>query len=213
VLADGHHRFETALTYREERRALGTADAGADSIMCFVVELADDQLSIEPIHRLLHLPGGAPAAGTTLREVLGAAFTVTAAGPNTAAGVDALESAMAASGALGLADQDGLALLVPRREITDPALASEPAPVAGTDAALVEAVVVPLLTGASIEYRHDARTVAALVASGVADAALLLRPVSVADTRAAATAGLRMPQKTTFFAPKPRTGMVFRSLD
>ncbi len=52
-----------------------------------------------------------------------------------------------------------------------------------------------------------------MVASGVADAALLLRPVSVADTRAAAIAGARMPQKTTFFAPKPRTGMVFRSLD
>jgi uncharacterized protein (DUF1015 family) len=37
--------------------------------------------------------------------------------------------------------------------------------------------------------------------------------VSVAQTRAVATAGERMPQKTTFFWPKPRTGMVFRSLD
>jgi uncharacterized protein (DUF1015 family) len=212
VLADGHHRFETALNYREERRRAGVTDPGADAIMTFVVELADDQLSIEPIHRLLHLPGGAPAAAS-LRELLADAFTVTPAGANTAHGADALETAMTESGALGLADPDGLALLVPRREVTEPALAHEPAPVSGTDAALVEAVVVPRLTGASIEYRHDARTVAALVASGVADAALLLRPVSVADTRAAATAGLRMPQKTTFFAPKPRTGMVFRSLD
>jgi uncharacterized protein (DUF1015 family) len=72
---------------------------------------------------------------------------------------------------------------------------------------------VPLLTGATIEYRHDTIGVAALVAKGVADAALLLRPVSVSDTRAAALAGVRMPQKTTFFAPKPRTGMVFRTLD
>ncbi|HEX4491765.1 MAG TPA: DUF1015 domain-containing protein [Acidimicrobiia bacterium] len=213
VLADGHHRFETALNYREERRHAGIADPGADAIMTFVVELADDQLSIEPIHRLLHLPGDGHAAAASLRDVLGSAFTVTDAGPNTAAGVDALESAMRESGALGLVDPDGLALLVPRRDVTGPALAHEPAPVAGTDAALVEAVVVPLLTGASMEYRHDARGVAALVASGVADAALLLRPVSVADTRAAALAGVRMPQKTTFFAPKPRTGMVFRSLD
>jgi uncharacterized protein (DUF1015 family) len=42
---------------------------------------------------------------------------------------------------------------------------------------------------------------------------VLLRPVEVDTIRAAAAARLRMPEKTTFFAPKPRTGMVFRSLD
>ena len=50
-------------------------------------------------------------------------------------------------------------------------------------------------------------------AKGAADAAVLLRPVDVHTIRAAAAADLRMPEKTTFFAPKPRTGMVFRSLD
>jgi uncharacterized protein (DUF1015 family) len=55
--------------------------------------------------------------------------------------------------------------------------------------------------------------VAALVEKGVADAAVLLRPVTVAQIRGAAFAGVRMPEKTTFFSPKPRTGMVFRSLD
>jgi uncharacterized protein (DUF1015 family) len=42
---------------------------------------------------------------------------------------------------------------------------------------------------------------------------VLLRPVTVAQIRAAAFAGVRMPEKTTFFSPKPRTGMVFRRLD
>jgi hypothetical protein len=42
---------------------------------------------------------------------------------------------------------------------------------------------------------------------------VLLRAVTVDQIRAAAAAGIRMPEKTTFFAPKPRTGMVFRSLD
>jgi uncharacterized protein (DUF1015 family) len=51
------------------------------------------------------------------------------------------------------------------------------------------------------------------VEKGAADAAVLLRPVTVAQIRAAAFAGARMPEKTTFFSPKPRTGMVFRSLD
>ena len=54
---------------------------------------------------------------------------------------------------------------------------------------------------------------AAAVEKGNAQAAVLLRPVDVDTIRAAAAAGLRMPEKTTFFAPKPRTGMVFRSLD
>jgi uncharacterized protein (DUF1015 family) len=64
-----------------------------------------------------------------------------------------------------------------------------------------------------IDFRHDALAVAEMVAKGVVEAAILLRPVSVAAIRAVAEAGLRMPQKTTFFQPKPLTGLVFRSLD
>jgi uncharacterized protein (DUF1015 family) len=213
VLADGHHRFETALAYREERRRGSTADPGAEAIMTFVVELADDQLSIEPIHRLVHLPAEwSTGAGSPLRQRLGESFDVVPAGANTPDAVARLVGSMRANGSLGLADAEGVALLIANPGIAARALAGEPAAVAGTDAALFETVALPLLAGATIEYRHDAIGVAALVAKGVADAAVLLRPVSVADTRAAAIAGARMPQKTTFFAPKPRTGMVFRSL-
>jgi hypothetical protein len=115
------------------------------------------------------------------------------------------------AGGIGLVDAEGLALLVAGSPA--PAGANDDDPAARTDAARFETVVVPRLGGAAVEYRHDARAVAGLVAKGVAGAAFLLRPVSVADTRAAALAGIRMPQKTTFFAPKPRTGMVFRTLD
>jgi uncharacterized protein (DUF1015 family) len=212
VLADGHHRFETALAYRDERRNGEARDPGAEAIMAFVVELADEQLSIEPIHRLVHLGPGS-ATGPSVRDRLSAAFTVTAMGSNTPTEVGQLEDAMRTNGGLGFVDTEGLALLVAHPERAARALAGEAVPVARTDAALVEAVAIPLLDDASIEYRHDALGVAALVAKGIADAALLLRPVSVSDTRAAAIAGVRMPQKTTFFAPKPRTGMVFRSLD
>ena len=47
---------------------------------------------------------------------------------------------------------------------------------------------------------------------GEAQAGVLLRPVSVSQIAAAAAAGRRLPEKTTFFAPKPRTGLVFRNL-
>jgi uncharacterized protein (DUF1015 family) len=52
-----------------------------------------------------------------------------------------------------------------------------------------------------------------MVDKGTADLAVLLRPVTVPQIRAAAFARLRMPEKTSYFAPKPRTGMVFRRLD
>jgi len=208
VLADGHHRFETAINYRNERRAAGIDDTGASAIMTFVVELADDELCIEPIHRLIDLP-----AGTDVRAPLADAFEFTPAGPVTPEGVEDLVAQMRSRGGLGLVDGQGLALAVPRAAVRAAALADEHPAVAETDAAVVDAVVVPRLPDATWHYRHDAAAVAALVDKGIASAAILCSPVSVNQTRAAALAGARMPQKTTFFWPKPRTGMVFRPLD
>jgi len=202
VLADGHHRFETAGAYRREIRDAGGEPGRASAIFALVVELAEDQLCIEPIHRLFHLP-----AGLDVRSALGSGFHITALGANTPDGVASLEKRMAAERGIGLADAAGLALCVPRSP------RPEGDPVASTDASLVEDTALPLLGGADVSYRHDARTCAARVRSGDAGAALLLRPVSVSNTRAAAEARLRMPQKTTFFSPKPRTGFVLRSID
>jgi uncharacterized protein (DUF1015 family) len=208
VLADGHHRFETACNYRNELREQAIDPGGADAIMTFVVELVDDELCIEPIHRLVHLP---PA--TDVRARLADGFEIRDLGANTPEGVDALEEAMRDQHALGLVDSRGLALAIPRPAERAEALADEHPAVAATDAAVIEAMVVPRLTDASWEYRHDAHSVAALVDKADAGAAILCSPVSVAQTRTAAVDRVRMPQKTTFFWPKPRTGMVFRSLD
>jgi uncharacterized protein (DUF1015 family) len=65
----------------------------------------------------------------------------------------------------------------------------------------------------AVAYHHDVRHVLALLDKGEVQAGLLLRPASVPQIAAAARAGRRLPQKTTFFYPKPRTGMVFRLLD
>ena len=207
VLADGHHRFETAMALRDELRAAGEDARGAAAIMAFVVELADDELHVEPIHRLIDLPDGVDVRAR-LRDV----FSIEAAGPVTPEGVEDLRQRMRTRGALGLVDDRGLALAVPDAGARAGALASQHPAVAATDAALVEALVVPRLEDARWQYRHDAAQVAALVDKGAASAAVLCNPVPVAQTRAAALARQRMPQKTTFFAPKPRTGMVFRSL-
>jgi uncharacterized protein (DUF1015 family) len=204
VLADGHHRFETACTYRDER---GAGDAAAGAIMALVVELAPEQLCVRAIHRLLNDLGS-----LRIRDALAPVFDVRDAGANDAAGVVALEAAMRRERALGLVDAEGLALLVPTAAL-ERLVAELPEPLRGVDAARFEAGVLPAVTGVSLGYRDDAVTVAAEVEKGNAQAAVLLRPVDVETIRAAAGAGVRMPEKTTFFAPKPRTGMVIRGLD
>ena len=207
VLADGHHRFETAGNYRRERRAAGIDDPGADAIMTLIVELAPNQLCVRAIHRLLSGVGD-----VDLRDALSGPFFVHSAGPNVPEGVAALEVAMRDGGSLGLVDREGLALLMPTAELEE-RMAAFPVELRDVDSARFDAGVLPAVPNATLAYRNDARTVAAQVEKGAADAAVLLRPVDVHTIRVAAAADLRMPEKTTFFAPKPRTGIVFRSLD
>jgi uncharacterized protein (DUF1015 family) len=207
VLADGHHRFETAVTYAAEREADNLGRVGDIAIMALVVELADEQLWVQPIHRMI-----SGVDTSTLRDGLSASFDVRPAGANVPESVAALEQEMTREGALGLVDSDGLALLVPRPEL-GPLLEPLPASIRDVDAARFDVGVLPALGDAEVTYRHDAAAAASHVDKGTVDAAVLLRAVTVDQIRAAAGAGVRMPQKTTFFAPKPRTGMVFRSLD
>jgi len=207
VLADGHHRFETARNYQRERRP--GADRGADAIMALVVELAEDQLWVQPIHRLLHrLP-----AALDLRAALSAAFAVADRGANTADGVDALRHEMHTTGALGLVDTQGLAALTPRGDVLAARTRDESELLRDIPATIFAAGVLPELPDVDVTYRDDAHTCAALVEKGAAAAAVLLNPVSVTQIHDVSFARLLMPQKTTFFAPKPRTGLVFRSLD
>ena len=212
VLADGHHRFETANNYRRERREAGIDDPGADAIMTLIVELAPNQLCVRAIHRLLTGVAGPAGGGVDLRHALSGPFFVHAAGPNEPEAVAALEVAMRDGGSLGLVDRGGLALLMPTAEL-EARMSDLPPELREVDSARFDAGVLPAVPGASLAYRNDAQAVAAAVAKGDADAAVLLRPVGVETIRAAAAADLRMPEKTTFFAPKPRTGMVFRTLD
>jgi uncharacterized protein (DUF1015 family) len=203
VLADGHHRFETACTYRDDR----PDDPGAQAIMTFVAGLDDEQLDVRAIHRLVQ---GAPH---NLRAQLGELVKVDDAGPNTPEGVRDLTTRMTEQGALGLVDRDGLALLTPNPAGSGRVEREVPDALWGVDSARFDALVRPALGDAPLAYRDDAHTVASMVDKGAADLAVLLRPVTVAQIRAAAFARLRMPEKTSYFSPKPRTGMVFRRLD
>ena len=104
VLADGHHRFETACTYHVE-----SPDEGAGAILCLVVELDDAQLDVRPFHRLV---SGAPE-DLRARLIEDGALPVHGRGAVTPAGLAALIDEMGATGSLGLVDQEGLAMLGP----------------------------------------------------------------------------------------------------
>lgn len=194
VIADGHHRYETALTYQAERRTQRDGRSGDyDLVLALVVELAPGQLTVGPIHRVLT---GIPQ-GFELDQAFGKWFDIVRAGPTD----EQVVGAVADSQALALVTPSDVWLLTPRESGYE---------AAGSD---LDSSVVALATdipGVAVSYHHDWRTVVSTVVAGGADVAVLMRPVTVAQIAEWAHARRRMPPKSTYFHPKPRTGMVFR---
>ena len=197
LIADGHHRFEVANAYRTEEGAA----PGAGAILAYLVELAEDELAVHPIHRLL---SDAPAE-LSLPADLTPWFQISPAAVDHA---EQMPAAMAEEGALGLVLPDGLWLARPRATTT-----------AAADADLDSCRLDVALQGlaglgkvVTVRFQHGTGIVADAVRKGEADAAVLLRPATIGQIAATGAGGDRMPPKTTFFWPKPRTGLVFRDL-
>jgi uncharacterized protein (DUF1015 family) len=195
VVADGHHRYETAVAYYHEQSAAG-APGGADLVMALVVELADDQLEVGPIHRAL---SGLPD-GLDLVDAFGSWFDVTRAGdfdPRTT-------GALGESGALALVMPSGAWLLSAKDGTAEAAGAD-------LDSSMV-ALVIAELPDHELTFFNSWSEAVGAVERETAQAVVLMRPVTVDQIAEWARAGRRMPPKTTYFHPKPRTGMVFRPL-
>jgi uncharacterized protein (DUF1015 family) len=195
VIADGHHRYETSLAYRSERERSEGQAGGAAATLAFVVELVEDELTVRAIHRLLN---GLPP-GFDLVPALGPWFEP--AGPPPA-GMP-LTAAMSEAGALCAVLPTGEVLLRPRSD----ALAEA----RDLDSARLDVALAALPTH-DVTFQHGPENVRRAVAAGEAQAGVLLRPANVAQIEATAHGGERMPPKTTFFHPKPKTGLVFRDL-
>jgi uncharacterized protein (DUF1015 family) len=206
LIADGHHRYETALAYRGER-ALGGAERlrPDDFVMMGLTALEDPGLAVLATHRLLsEWPDGATARFETLPASGGLQDLL-----------EALGEAPADRPAFGLVLPDRLALLlgqhdddassagrldtvVLERDLLEPALGADQAVLAARGA---------------LSYTQDPAEAWRAVRGGPAAAALLLRAPSVATVARVADAGGTMPQKSTYFTPKLLTGVAIHTLD
>ncbi len=196
VIADGHHRYETSLAYRDERRTADGDGGAANAVMTFVVELVEDELDVGPIHRLI--------SGLPVDIDLVAAFDpffeselFPGSGQPTVRELQEL-------GGLALVTSDGTWILRPR--LTTIAATRD------LDSSRLD-LALAALPDHSLVYQHGVDHIHAAVRSGAAQAGVLLRPVRVDQIIEIAEGGEKMPPKSTFFAPKPRTGVVFRSID
>jgi uncharacterized protein (DUF1015 family) len=195
LIADGHHRYAISRTYRDEvRAASGSSDTPAELTMTYVAELVEDQLSIDPIHRVYR---GVTADG--LLEPLGHYFVTAEAGPVTPRfAVEAIDRE-----AMCLVRPDGSGVWLSPREETFEG-------VRAIDGAYLERA----LDGSTVDvgYQHGVGNVLELLRDGQADAAVLIRPTGIDEIRRTAHERLLMPPKSTFFTPKLRTGLVLRRL-
>jgi uncharacterized protein (DUF1015 family) len=204
LIADGHHRYETAVRYREERRAAGDGDGPHDVVMMGLTAIEDPGLVVLPTHRLLHAwPDG--AADGFAREAV----------PD----LDALRTALAATPqdapAFGLVTPAGAWVL------TAPAAAGA-SPAARLDVAVLEERILKrafdrdqaaLAHDGLLTYTKDTAEAWRLGSAGTVAAALILRPMPKDAVTDVAEAGETMPQKSTYFFPKLLTGVAFHSLE
>ncbi len=195
LIADGHHRYSVSRTYRDDVRAASSDDdTPAEQTLAFVNELVADQLSVDAIHRLY-----ADITVPDLTAALARSFTMTELGRPTAETLAAMQ-------------REGFLVLV----AADDSWRLDPHPgrfdgVRALDGAWLETALADV--GLTVTYQHGLAAALAEVDAGRAAAAVLIRPVSVAEIERTAREGLLMPPKSTFFTPKLKTGFVIRSLE
>ncbi|MEJ2182642.1 MAG: DUF1015 domain-containing protein [Nitrospirota bacterium] len=200
-IADGHHRYETALEYRRlMHEEEGAADERPyDYVLMFLADLKDEGLTVLPTHRLV--TADLDAAWDELRRH----FDTYQLAPD----ADIIQAIRGKKHTFGLYCERGRYALTYRGEglqDVDPALGS-----------LDVVILHRLVLGGLIEvggwaYEMDYAASLARVDGGEYDAAFFLNPTSVADVERVALSGLRMPPKSTYFYPKVQTGFVMNSL-
>lgn len=196
IIADGHHRYAISRTYRDETRIrTKSTSTDAEQTLTFVNELIDEQLSVAAIHRLY-----SDVTSTQLLATLEQSFTIT-------------DAPAVSNSTLSTMDKEGCLCFVNSNLQTKwlTPRADAFVGVRSLDSARLEHALRNLEH--TVSFQHGVAEVVDAVSHKQAIAAILIRPVSVAEIQRTATEGILMPPKSTFFTPKLRTGFVIRELN
>lgn len=224
TIADGHHRYETALRYRDERRrgAASEADPAYDFVLTLFYDAAEE-LTVLATHRIVR--GIGDAAGAALPDACGRFFEVERVDDPAALAASFAPAAVGpgGEGRLGLWTRSGGAILRVRREALEPYLPAGGDALRRLDVTVLQSALehlaeidaAAIAQGERVAYTKSAsEAVEAVTASADgADAAFLLEPTPVAEIAAVAAAGDVMPQKSTHFYPKAVTGLVLNPFE
>lgn len=220
-IADGHHRYETALNYRNWRKEQGLATGGEDYVMMMLVDMENDGLVVFPTHRLIR--GLADFDENKLLESCNAYFDVIPR-ENTNE-IEANLDALYRQGKKAFAYYSGknkwtLLILKDGSVMTD-ILPGKSDAYRGLDVSVLHNLILERILGidkenmanqTNLTYTRSFGEAIRTVQGGGAQCAFILNPTRVAEIRDVAAAGEKMPQKSTYFYPKLITGLAMNKI-
>ena len=223
-IADGHHRYETALNYQRLRRQQAGSPVDYqpyDGVLMLLAALEDPGLTVLPTHRVTTTPlppyDKLRALFTDKFEIQEFPYTTGTRAAVRAQFIEALRAngRMAPVFGLALRGKDSY-LTLALRSAHRPQ--SDASPRAKLDVSLLQQLIVTTLCRTqqeqeAIRYTKDDHEALDWVTDGTGTGALLLNPTKVSEVQAVATAGERMPHKSTYFFPKPLTGLVMNVME
>jgi uncharacterized protein (DUF1015 family) len=218
LIADGHHRYESALAYQTSRREAGQEDAA--TILVYLCGDSDPGLRIAPIHRLVRGVSGFDAA--RFRDELAPWFDLQPMARGSLA--PALAAEAGRPGVFGFlfpgSSEGFLGRWRDGAGLDRPVFASVPEALRRLDVILLHRLVLEDLLGIGAEAQRRQQNIeyvknAALLERGVASAdfGVLLNPTRLDQVVEVSRMGLRLPQKSTFFHPKVTSGLVLDRLE
>ena len=224
TIADGHHRYETAIRYRDELRAnrTGEKDPAFDFVLMLFLEITGQRLTVLPTHRVVRNLGQAGVA--RLLEHAADLFDVARVDDRAelAAAFGSVDVAPGGKGRFGLWTRQGGSVLHADRDAFEAYLPAGGEALRRLDVTLLQIALDRLcgihaaeITAGRLAYTKSVTEALDWVDADRdgADAAFLLDPTPVAAIAAVAADGDVMPQKSTYFYPKALTGLIINPLE
>ena len=221
-IADGHHRYETAINYRNWRKEQGLPMGDSDHIMMMLVEMSHPGLTVFPTHRLLRdLPNfDAKAMLDVCRDL----FDVQEGLPLFALDEWMEQAYLDGKKAFGFytGGDTAAALTLKDLSVMDAKLPELSAASRGLDVTVLHTLILEQVLGIdkvnmaqqiNLTYTRSRAEALGSVNNGTSQAAFLLNPTRVSEIRDVAAAGEKMPQKSTYFYPKLITGLTVNVLN